>query len=172
MGFAFDVSRCGAVSRVIASVSTWTLCTLSTLVVVLRCIFPSAIIIPTQRKASKFIISCWNVGYMPSCAVHRRACDSGLRIHEFYWNGILNTYTVAQPQGWVLQARGRPCSENPVWSPVQWWSKEIFFELRSERFMLGGGRQLQMRGTAISVHLNLSTIARWVEMPPVISLVD
>lgn len=95
-----------------------------------------------------------------------------LRVHEFYWNGILNSHTVAQPQVWVLQARGRPCSENPVWSPVQWWSKEIFFELRSERGMLGGRRQLQMRGTAILVHLNLSTIERWVEMLPGISLVD
>lgn len=153
---------------------TQTLCTLSTLVVVLshRCIFPNAIIIPTQRKASKFIIPCWNVGYMPSCAVRRRACDSGLRVHEFYRSGILNTRTVIQPQGWVLRAEGRPCSENLVWSPVQWCSKEIFPELRSERGMLGGGRQLQMQGTTISVHLSLSTIAWWVEMPPRISLVD
>lgn len=111
--------------------------------------FPWCYIIPTQRKASKFIIPFWNVSYIPSCAVRRRECDSGLRVQEFYWNSILNTHTVARPQGWVLQAGGRPCSENPVWSPVQWWSKEIFFELRSKRGMLGGGRQLQMRATVI-----------------------
>lgn len=58
-----------------------------------------------------------------SCVCPAVQCAGGhvtqLYVREFYQSGVLNTRTVTQPQGGVLPAGGRPCSENPVWSPVQ-----------------------------------------------------
>lgn len=171
MGFTFDVSRCGTASRVTSSVSN-----MGSVYTVnfgggfeSQLHFPWCYYHPYPKKGFKIHYT------FLECQLYAQLCcaQEGMWLRAMCTGVLLERHFKYPYSGSTpgISAVGDRALRT-VWSPVQWWSKEIFFELRSERGMLGGGRQLQMRATAISVHLNLSTIAWRVEMLPGISLVD